>query len=363
MNTDLFNYKLRFISILLVVGYAYLHMQIADVYSGADLNQLIDFKVRLPYGQRFLLPAIAHVIRYILPLNTSELFFLLELMFVSLFYFTHLQLLRLAFDDKVAKVLNWLFLLILPLMSVINYRFTLYGEANFFYVSDSAALFFIAAGMYLCLRQYWYSFFALILVATLNRESAILLVFLIPALYWQQFGEKIRVFTLAALVYVLTRLLVIVLTSHLAGTLVEWYFRGSQYTLFITNLTWLLREYNVLFYVYCLSGLPLLFFTFHDYIPKNYLPVRYLALAYWLGLLCVGITMESRIYHEILVLLYLPVCQGVANWLTHPALVKDKETQASWLYWLNRYGVILITFATLLLQKPINTLILFLFPR
>jgi len=360
MNTELFRYKLRFISILLVLGYAYLHMQIADVYVGTGLEQLIDFKVRLPYGQRLLVPAMAHFFRTIFSFNTSEVFFLLECLFVTLFYWTNYHLLRLTLDENTSRLLNWLFILLLPLVSVINYRFTLDGEANFFYPSDSAALFFTAAGMYLCLRQQWYWFIALIFVATFNRESALLLVFLIPVFYWQQFRQKIKVFALASLSYLVARLTIVWLTSDLPGAFAEWYFRHSHYTHFITNLTWLLREHHLLMFIYCLAGLPLLCFVFHDYIPRKFLPIRYLVLAYFLGLLCVGIFMESRIYHEIMVLLYFPLAIAIVRWLKEEPVTNESPKGMAL---VDRYLIFVILLFVLLLQKPINDLILFLFPH
>lgn len=360
MNTELFRYKLRLITLLLIAGYAFLHMQLADIFVEAPLEKVIDFTVRLPYGQRLLLPAIAHFLQPIFHLDANEVFFLLECLFVSLFFWANYRLLRLAFNHKTSLVLNWLFILLLPLISVINYRYTLGGIANFYYACDSASLFFTAAGMYLCLRQQWIWFIALIFIATFNRESAVLLVFLIPALHWPQFSKKLTIFVLAALTYLLARVLIFGLTSDLPGTLVEWYFRSSPYSLFITNMTWLIHEAHLLLFSYCFAALPLFCFTFYDFLPKKFRPLRYLVLVYFLGLMSVGILMESRIYHEIMVLLYFPVCIAIANWLRHqPVLTNDEN---SWSYYLDRYGILLILVAVILLQKPINALIHFLIP-
>src|SRR3546814_6252291 len=115
----------------------------------------MNFSAQLPFEQRLLVPALANLLSHIFPLTVDKLFFLLEWLFISLFYFSLYQLLQLEFSPRQAQLLSWLSILLLPLMTVINYRFRVYGGAPFFYPSDTASLFFMALGFLLCLRTKW----------------------------------------------------------------------------------------------------------------------------------------------------------------------------------------------------------------
>ncbi|KTC68705.1 hypothetical protein Lbir_2238 [Legionella birminghamensis] len=356
MNRDLFRYKLRFISIALIFGYAFMHVKLAGVYSGATLDEMINFTARLPFGQRMLVPALARLLSYILPLGTYQLFFLLEVIFVALFFIALYQLLRTIFNAERAILLSWLFFLLLPLMSIVNYRFTIEGEASFFYPADSASLFFMALGFFFCLKQQWRWLILLIFIATFNRESSILLVLLIPALHWQQLKKVRAVFSLALISYLLARLMVVLLTCKLPGTYSEWYFRDTSHSHFEANLLWLLADNNLLLFVFCFCGLPLFWFGFYDYIPLQYRPIRYLALFYFLGLLLVGHFMEARIFNELLILLYFPVCIAISRWLEElPPFISAKQ---GWIYFINRYAVLAILLLIIIGRSFINPLVL-----
>lgn len=361
MNEDILRYKTRFISLVLLLGYAYMHMRLAGVYTEAGLDQLINFSVRLPYGQRLLVPALAHFLQTILPLQADELFFLLEWLFISLFFLVLRALLATHFSPKQAQCLSWLFILLLPLMSIVNYRFTAGGETTFFYPCDSASLFFMAAGFLCCLQARWRLYIPLVFLATFNRESSILLVLLIPALHWDKGRQLIKPLLWAALAFILARFIVLALVQGLPGTLVEWYFRASEYTLFEINLFWLLNDQNALFFIFCFAGLPLFWFTFYDYIPFQFRRLRYVALIYFLGLLLVGNFTEVRIFNEILVLLYLPVCIAMSRWQAgeKPYL----KSVNSWFDYVDRYLVLTLCAVIILFRCPLNSLVIWLSHR
>ena len=130
MNDDLLRYKYRFITFVLLLGYAFIHTSLTGVYVDATFDKLINFSARLPFGQRLLVPALADLIAQFLPFSIDKLFFLLELLFISLFYFSLRKLLQQEFETEMAQLLSWLFIL-LPLMTVVNYRYTSNGEATF----------------------------------------------------------------------------------------------------------------------------------------------------------------------------------------------------------------------------------------
>ncbi len=341
---------------VLLLGYTCLHTQLTYTYADTTLDKLADFTARLPFAQRLLLPAIVHVLRPYSPINQEEIFFLLEWFFITLTYFSLKALLSYEFSKKPAQGFAWLFLLLLPLMSVINYRWTIQKGATFFSPSDTPMLFFMSLGFLLCLLQRWRYYFLLIFLATFNRESSILLVFLIPALHWQQGHRFIKPFLMALSSYCLARGIVLYTVWDFPGSLMEFYYSQTSYTYFSINAYWLFDMQSILFFVFCLAGLPLFWFSFYDYIPQRYRPIRYVALAYFLGLLLVGNIREGRLFGEILILLYLPVCIAVSQWINENEPVKHKEM--SLLHYLNRYAVLSILMLVAIFRAPLNQLLI-----
>ena len=166
MNQDLFRYKTSFLTCVLLFSYVYMHLKLTAIYTGVDLEQLVDFSARLPFAQRLLVPAIVHGMQAFIPLDIPNSFFIIELLFVSLLFVMMKQLMQHEFSPRCATVLSWLFLLLLPLETAINYGLLKNYPAPYYYPYDSATLFFMAAGFWLCLRSQWPLFLILIAFAT-----------------------------------------------------------------------------------------------------------------------------------------------------------------------------------------------------
>ncbi|CEK12182.1 membrane protein of unknown function [Legionella hackeliae] len=360
MNKDLLSYKLRFITVGLLVAYTFLHIKLTGRYIDATFQQLFEFSARLPFGQRLLIPALARSLAFFIPLQVNEIFLLIELIAISLSYLVLKQLMREEFEPLQAKLLSWLFILLLPLVTVVNYRFSITGEATVYYPYDSASLFFMLTGLLLCLRTQWLYFIPLVFIATFNRESSFLLVLLIPATHWQRFSSIIKPLILSILAYVIARLIILWLVQGFPGDMIEFYYRASHYTHYEVNLAWLFSKEHVLLFVFCLAGLPLFWFAFYDFIPLQYRPLRYVALGYFLMLLLVGNFMEARIFIEIVALLYLPVCAAVSRWLKQRAPFQSNSTGV--LHYIDRYFVVAVLALVILLHTVINPVILWLIP-
>ncbi|KTD30164.1 MULTISPECIES: hypothetical protein [Legionella] len=362
MNKDILYYKYRFTSVVLLLGYAFIHTQLSGIYSEVSLEQLIHFSAQLPFGQRLLVPALVNGLTYVFPFTIDELFFLLEWLFISLFYFCLYQLLLLEFNSRQARLLSWLCILLLPLVTVINYRYRVFGGAPFFYPSDTASLFFMTLGFLFCLREKWIYFVPWVFISTLNRESSILLVLLVPALYWHKVHTVIKPIFGALCAYLFARIVVLVLLRDAEGQIMDWYFHMSTHTHFEVNLLWLLEGQNVLLLVFGLAGLPLLWFVLFDYIPLQFRPLRYVTLFYFLALLLVGNVMEPRIFSEILVLLYFPVCLAIRNWLSKQPLIFPNKLGIA--YYIDRYAILGIFCFVILFRQFLNhSLITFFIPK
>ncbi|MBA2710873.1 MAG: hypothetical protein H0U57_09805 [Tatlockia sp.] len=352
MNEDILRYKFRFITFVLLLGYAFIHIQLTGIYSEVSLSGFMDFSLRLPYGQRLLVPALLNLLKPFFPIEIEILFFSMEFLFTSLFFFALFQLLQQDFSQREAKLLSWFFILLLPLITVVNYRLSRTGLATFFYPYDTATLFFMTMGYLFCLREQWIYLILWVFLATLNRESALLLVLIIPALHWQHVQNVLKPTCYALLAFILGRALILGLVNGKSGQFLELSLPNGRNTLFADNLFWLLNEQNLLLFIFCFAGLCLFWFAFYDFIPIKYRPLRYVALVYFIGLAIVGRFMEARIFSEVVLLLYLPVCVAIKNWLVNLAPIQPLKTGAA--YYIDRYAVLGLLIAMVILFKPLN---------
>jgi hypothetical protein len=336
-----------------------MHLKLTVLYYKVSLEQVAALAAPMPFGQRLLVPLLVHLSSYFLPVEVDKLFFLMEWLFVSLLYFTMLKLLQYEFSLRQSQVLSWLFLLLLPLNTVINYRFSSTGLATFFFSYDTPSLFFLALGFLLCLRSKWFYFIPLIFIATINRETSLLLVLMIPALHWKNLHGVYKQMVCALIVYLLARWLVLSFLHDTEGSLLEWYFRGADHTHFEVNLYWLLNEQNLLLFMFCFAGLPLFWFAFYDYIPLLFRPLRYIALLYFIALLAIGNFPEARLFSEIILLLYLPVCIALKRWICDLEPTTT-EPSTGLIYYIDRYSVLATLFVCVVFRNPINQWVIWL---
>ncbi|MBA4695817.1 MAG: hypothetical protein H2069_00330 [Legionella sp.] len=356
-NREYLNYKIKAFTLILLISYTVIHIKLTGVYIDATIDKWFNFTVRLPFGQRLLTPLMARGIAYILPLDIASLFVLIEFFFSCLLYWALNKLLLHAFSSRQSQALSWLFFLLLPLITVINYRD---AEATFYYPYDTASLFFIVGGFALCLEKRWRYFIPWIALATLNRESSILLVLLIPAIHHQTLKEVIKPFFCALAVYILVRSAILHQVASLPGPLMEWFFRRTTHTYFEANLAWLFGDENLFVFLFCFAAIPLLWFTFYDYIPVRYRPLRYLGIIYFFGLLLVGNFMEARIFAEIVALIYLPVCVALKHWMAGESVLTSTtagQGMSSWLYYANRYAILAFFAVIILFRETWQTLL------
>lgn len=358
MNKDWLSYKFRFITVMLVLSYTYLHLKLTGQYVNASLDQLFHFSAQLPFGQRLLVPILARLLSLFLPLPMFQLFFLIELVINALCYLVLIRLFEREFTAFQAQVLVWLLFLLLPLLTVINYRFSIQGEVPIFYPYDSASLLFMAAGFLFCLRGQWIYFISTLFLATFNRETSILLILMIPALHWRSLRKLFLPIIVSVCVYVLARIIIFFIVRELPGHLIELYFRYPDISYYQLNLFWLLQDKNILLFIFCFAGLPLFWFAFFDYIPIQYKPLRYVVLFHFICLLFVGRLVEGRLYLDTLVLMYLPVCVAIKDYLLEetPLIVKER----SGFFYFDRYAVLGILVSLVLFGRIINSGIIYL---
>lgn len=361
IRKDFFNYKLRFITFLLLFAYAILHVKLTGEYVDVTLEQWYSLNVRLPFGQRILIPALVRLSGQILTFPIDNLFFIAELIIVILFYLALKKLLAYEFSARQSQYLSWLFILLLPLITLVNYRLPEGGESEFYYPYDSASLLFITVGYLLCLRKQWNYLIPWVFLATFNRESSLLLVLLIPILHIQNFKQVIKPTLFCFLGYCVARMFIFLLISPAEGDVFEFFVRGGTH--FLDNLKWLVDAENIFIFSFCFAGLPLFWFAFYDYIPPRYRLIKYLAFFYFVGLLLVGNFRESRIFLEFIILLYLPICIAMKNWLLEQPVYEFylfKNKTMKWIEYVNRYFIMVSLILILIFRNLINQYLVYL---
>jgi hypothetical protein len=280
-----------------------------------------------------------------MPIAPKYIFFILEIVFSMLLFCALKATLTTATPHGLStgskrQAYAWtvLFFLLLPLITVINYRYLWKGgDAALYYVYDTSTLFFMILGFNLCMQKRFNLFYPLLVLATLNRETSILLVLLIPLIH--PVKTVFKPFLWALGIYVITHALTLYWAMPLGGHLVEWLYRDGIHTHFFTNMYWLFQDNRLFLFFFAMAGFPLLWFTFYDYIPKQFRPLKYLLLAYFLGLLVVGNFMETRIFLEIVALMYMPLTLALSSWLSNEGPI-DSGPVTVW-SWLDRHAVLL----------------------
>lgn len=333
--------KSLFLTFALITSYAYLHYEIMVVILRANLDKLIHFNAAYPFGQRILTSIIARGIYELSDLPIGLIFYFQEVGFTALFFFTLQKLLSVPFSKREATLLSWLFLLLLPLITVINYKFFIGMPAAIYFPYDTATLFFMTAGYLFCLRAQWIWFYVVVFFATMNRETSLLLLLLLPALYTTKLKIIVRPVMIATIIYILTRASILFLLPQ-KGSIMEFQLHSIDAPLVTFNIAWLFSQGHLLLFLYCFAGLPVLWFVFYNYIPKRFIPIKYVALFYFLILMLVGRIDEARIFSEIVILLYLPVCIAIKKWLLDEPVVLPQQSRLS--YILERYTVFIVLY-------------------
>lgn len=354
VNSDLFLYKTRFISFVLLFGYTFLHTRLTVIYVQVTLDQMLGFCARMPFAQRLLVPALAKLLSDFLPFSAASLFFCWN--FCSLqpfFQFTSPA----AYPASPQNQLNGFLAVFAVTAIALGCELSIYvWRAGDVFLSGGYSISFLyEPGFLLCLQKRWPLLLLWIFLATFNRESSILLVLLIPALHWKD-KTSIKPFIAGTMLYILARLIILFLTRSSPGPLTEWYDQYFGHTYFETNFNWLFRQMGIFLISFCFMGLPLPWFAFIDYIPLQLRPIRFIAVCYFLGLLLIGNFPEVRIFHEIVILLYLPVCMAIYRWIKQePPFTEPAGSPL--LYFLNRYAVSLILLIIIMAHSVLAPLV------
>lgn len=333
--SDLQRQKQQVLAASVVIAYAFMHFFLNGQYTEVTFSKLIAFDVIKPYAYRVLLPAVGYLAKPIAP--PFYVFFILEVFFSWLIYFSMRRLCEKFFKPNQAFLLTLLFFLCLSLVFIINYRFAVERCGTFFFPYDTPAVAFTTLGLYLCLEKKFPWLYALIAVATLNRETSVLVCLMLPALYHKQLKVWLKPFIVSMTIYLLIRLSISWLLRLHGGSVIEIHNLNSGFPHLSENMFFLLNRYY-LFWIFAeMAFLPVVLFTFYDYVPKTLASLKYVAAAYVIGLFIVGNIIEGRIFGEVTAILFLPSACAIHNWLLSKPVIKAYPTSITGA--LRRMGV------------------------
>lgn len=186
---------------------------------------------------------------------------------------------------------------------------------------DTPAMAFVVWSVYLLFQQRWIPTMILLFFASLNRESAILIV----PIFWAIYIDRLTLRKLAALTIAF---LSIYWTANWLITLtlsdnIPFYERLHFNMSFIRNGNWRVvhnwlwlnnNAQNYLVLLSTMAGLPVAFIALSNYIPRYLKRFAIVSLLYFSMLAFVGNFVEPRIFGEICAIIYIPFAFGCYNY-------------------------------------------------
>ncbi len=171
-------------------------------------------------------------------------------------------------------------------------------------------------GGYLVLSKRWTPLLLLMIIATLNRESSIIIIGLFVVSHFRNMsGYHYKVLAALVVAYVATRFAVHLITINnpkpYGGSMAFQMLDGSWRI--INNLSWLTG--NGLTFLSTMAFLPLAPVILRHYIPQEMRHWHLIAFAYLIMLAFIGNLYEPRIFGEILVVLFIPSVLGLLTYL------------------------------------------------
>lgn len=327
-------YKQRLLAALVVLAYATMRITFNSQYDGATWKQLFNFTAAKPFAMRVMIPLLGWPIQHITQWPAMYLVYIFEVAFSAALFWILIKLFLLLLPPRQAFVASLAFFFVLPLQYLLNFAWPVLMPY------DTAAIFFTALGLYTILQQRWRILLLIMVLATLNRESAILLPLttIILATDFPDFKRRTVIAIFCGVIYVVIRSSVIYIFRNSPGMTLPFMMSQQDTTHFCNNALWLRQPVNALQFMGYLSFLPLIWFFISNYIPRAVYRIKYVALFYFAVLSIFGNFYEPRVFGEMTVLIYVPCVLGLSRWMQHqPAFAWPK--QMSVLQILERWGV------------------------
>lgn len=304
--------------------------------------KIYNYSIGLPFGKRILTAWLAHV-GGCFGLDISRSFELVELIAIIALLWGTGSVLSLYLGKTIGRVIGLLIIGIIPVMFMIVYTVMLPW--------DSMAMALTVWGIYGLLSRRWGLTAVVMVLASCNRETALLLPALFAGMYadrrpwWKVLGYVLGLVGIYSVCQWLIGMSLSdneVYYNHLvAGTSLRGGWGGQGQWRIIHNLMWLNEAKGRCFVVLgALGGLPIWFLGVLRRLPGYLRRFGLVAWGYGWMLVLVGNVYEPRLLGEIAVLLFVPVALGVCDAvngggvLSRHSLGGEKNGLAKWMVWL-----------------------------
>jgi hypothetical protein len=283
------------VTVIISIGYTVLRFTLNTEYEGATWQQLYDLNAPIPFGYRILVPLLSTPLVN-LGLSIKEAYSVWEFLFCC----GLILIIRSVIQDYTtalwAKASSVLFIYTLTFSIFTEFQWPVY------YPHDTAAMFFIALGIRLSLSGSLIMLVPITFIATLNRESAVLMVLIYMLMHVDQ--VSIKKYWLQSLWIVMAYLLGRLLVSAITADNPRPYFGplafiiGKEWRV-NNNLDWFIDLKNMFLLLASFAFLPLLWMILKQWMPLSLRMTGLSAVLYFAQLLFVGNIYEPRIFGEI----------------------------------------------------------------
>ena len=315
------NYIYYLIIIILSTCYTAARFDLNTEYKNATWAQIFNLEAPIPFGYRILVPIISKPIVYFGASIKSAFMFWELISLITLFVFLK-KIFLLYLNDKQAQLSSIAFIYVLPLVFLLKSKWPLY------YPYDTMAITFTTISLYLLLKEKWLPLCFVILIATFNRESSVLVIFLFYSLFFGKLPLKKFMTILIALLtlYFSSRYIIEIITTSNArpyGGSMAFYYRTDWR--FKNNLKWLLDSNNIYKLLTSLGWLPLIYLFLRNSLPLYLRRINLTVISYFLMLFFVGNLYEPRQYGEIISLLFIITALAAHHYWSEHGTISPKH--------------------------------------
>ncbi len=324
-------------TLLSLVFTKYYFLFTSEYYPPSHANKIASFEADKVFQKRFLIPVTADFLSRSTPLSFDKsLKFLAALSTLGLLYYFK-NILEIFTNSH--SNYNWYLLLLIPVSW--NYMFL----NSIYHAYDIPTLFFFCACLYLFLKQKYILFYFTFLIATLNRESTCFITISL-ALLLSRFSSDCRLKDIFIQNSSLLRHLCLQATLwFLVVLLIGWSLKDSPgqsyettYSMkdFVANMWYGFSSWPYL-NTETFLGNPRCFLTLFgcvwvvipflwNYVPIHCKKLLFLIPIYMIPALLYANLMETRVYHELNVVISLAVISGFIQFKNSLKLSADTKT-------------------------------------
>ena len=322
--------------ILAAVCWTALRFEYTNQFAPSSYDCIYDFTAAVPFGKRVLMPLLAHLVTKS-GLGVIHAFEVLEIVSVIMLCLGLSRTFKLYGNERMSRFLGAGIMFVLPWLFLVPCHYSL------LFPWDLPAMAFTAWGIWAALTGRWGLMCGLMVFASCNRESAVLLpgIWVAICLGKQSLLRTVGMVTLLGCVYVLVQASINpFLNDNLDFYELTWGMSMKVHGTWrlLNNWNWLSEcGQRVFVWLGTMSCLPVLFGLGVKKFPIALRRCGLVAWGYFWMLMVVGNIYEARVFGEITVLLYVPVALWIWQRTTGEKLeISEMKgwSVSRWLEWV-----------------------------